>query len=219
MTRRLAEICSRIPRAETFADIGCDHGYCTAYALRNGLCGHAYISDVSAACLGKARALLKEEIASGVCTAVCADGLEGLPELPECVLIAGMGGEEIVRILSARPLPRRFVLQPMKNTPKLRGFLLERGAKICEDVTFFDGKYYDLLTGEGSGGDAYSEDELVFGRDNLRAPSADFLGKLREERGTLRGALERTAAPQAKEALLRRLRHLEEITIAITRTV
>ena len=48
MTERLAYICRHIPRARVFADIGCDHGYCTQYVLERGLCERAYVSDVSA---------------------------------------------------------------------------------------------------------------------------------------------------------------------------
>lgn len=216
MTRRLRVICSRIPRAETLADIGCDHGFCTAYALAHGLCGRAYISDISAASLKKAETLLAREIADGRCVAVCADGTDGVPEDVECVLIAGMGGEEIVRILSARRLPRRFVLQPMKNTAKVRAFLLERGAKILEDFTFADGKYYDLIVGEGAGGDVYSDYEIEFGRDNLRAPGNDFAEKLREERENLRAALRRAEDRAGRGALRVRLCRIEEVYNAIT---
>ena len=76
MTARLEIICAHLPHAEVFADIGCDHGYCTKYALDHGLCERAYACDVSAACLEKARALLCEEISSGRCIPVCTDGLE-----------------------------------------------------------------------------------------------------------------------------------------------
>ena len=128
---RIEVICAHIPKSRVFADIGCDHGYCTQYALAHGLCERAYISDISAACLKKAEELLGAEIAAGRCVPVCADGMDGLPEPPDCVLIAGMGGEEIVSILSrAARLPARFVLQPMKNAEKVRAFLVARGARI-----------------------------------------------------------------------------------------
>ena len=117
MTGRLREICSRLCKTAVFADIGCDHGYCTQYMLGNGLCEKAYISDISRGSLRKAEILLAEHIRAGRCFPVCADGLEGLPEPCDLVLIAGMGGEEIVRILSSG-IPPRFVLQPMKNSEK-----------------------------------------------------------------------------------------------------
>ena len=40
---RIDIICSHLPEADVFADIGCDHGYCTQYMLKNRRCRLAYI--------------------------------------------------------------------------------------------------------------------------------------------------------------------------------
>ena len=212
MTERLAFICRHIPHARVFADIGCDHGYCTQYVLERGLCERAYVSDVSAECLEKAKTLLQNEIAAGRCVPVCTDGLDGVSDA-DCVLIAGMGGEEIVGILSRVPLPERFVLQPMCNTEKVRRFLVARGAHIEEDFTFEDGKFYDLIAGSGGGGDCYTDFEFRYGRDNLRAPGAAFLKKMRREADVVRQAL--FSAKEEREALLARLHETEAIIDAI----
>ena len=211
---RLSLICAHIPACRVFADIGCDHGYCTAYVLEKGLCERAYVSDISAACLKKAETLLAAEIAAGRCVPVCADGLDGVQDA-DCVLIAGMGGEEIVRILSRAPLPERFVLQPMHNVEKVRRHLLARGAHIEEDFTFEDGKFYDLIVGRAAGGDAYSDFEYRYGRDNLKSPSAAFLRKLRKEADVLCEALAADVKREQREALLERLHESEAIIDAI----
>lgn len=212
---RIEVICAHLPACRVFADVGCDHGYCTQYALRRGLCERAYPCDVSAACLKKAETLLAEEIAAGRCFPVCCDGLDGLPEPPDCVLIAGMGGEEIVSILSRRErLPAKFVLQPMKNAEKVRAFLVERGAGIGRDMTFRDGKFYDIITGTREGGTRYSAFELRYGRDNLLAPTLAFFAKLSKDVATVRRAL-RAAEGTRREGLLSRLHELEEIYDAV----
>ena len=192
---RLEVICSRLPRCRVLADVGCDHGYATAYALRSGLCGRAYACDVSAASLKKAETLLQEEIAAGRCVPVCTDGLDGVSDA-DCVLIAGMGGEEIVGILSRVPLPERFVLQPMRNTEKVRRFLVD-----------------DLIAGSGGGGDCYTDFEFRYGRDNLRAPGAAFLKKMRREADVVRQAL--SSAKEERDTLLARLHETEAIIDAI----
>lgn len=212
MTKRIATICEVLPRAEVFADVGCDHGYCAQYMLENNLCGRAYISDVSAESLKKAEKLLEPYIAAGRCIPVCADGLEGIPEACNSVLIAGMGGEEIVHILEKFPLPETFVLQPMKNSEKVRSFLLSRGAKIEKDFTFQDGKFYDLIVGNACGGDRYSDFEIMFGRDNLKMPSREFLSKVRLERDKLRLRLKQNMRRESRAELSVRLRYYEEIT-------
>ena len=211
---RLSLICAHIPACRVFADIGCDHGYCTAYVLEKGLCERAYVSDISAACLKKAETLLAADIAAGRCVPVCADGLDGVKDA-DCVLIAGMGGEEIVRILSRAPLPERFILQPMHNVEKVRRHLLARGAHIEEDFTFEDGKFYDLIVGSAAGGDVYSDFEYRYGRDNLKAPSAAFLRKVRKDADVLREALAAGVRGEQREALREKLHELEAISDAI----
>lgn len=213
MTGRIKEICSHLPRARVFADVGCDHGYCTQYMLQNGLCGRAYISDISAPSLQKAETLLKEYVSAGTCIPVCADGLTGIPEKCDCVLIAGMGGEEIVKIFSESYIPEKFVLQPMKNSDKVRAFLIECGCGISFDGTFFaEGKAYDLIAGEAKGKEEYTDSELLFGRDNLKHPTAQFVQKLRSERDKLREILRTQMQKQSREEIFERLRYFEEIT-------
>lgn len=168
---RIAKICSYIEKSKTFADVGCDHGYCAQFAIEQGLCEKAYITDISAKSLAKAEKLLAKHIESGTCIPVCCDGLEGLEKDCEQVLIAGMGGEEILKILRQGFIPEKFIFQPMKNAPELRAFLIESGCKITADDIFYDGKYYFIIKGERVGGtSAYTQNELLFGRDSLKNP-------------------------------------------------
>lgn len=168
---RIEKLCAYLDKCRTFADVGCDHGYCTQYALENGLCESAVIADISAKSLSKAQNLLSDYIADGRVKSVCCDGLEEIDQDTDEVLIAGMGGEEIIKILSSAFIPNKFVFQPMKNAPLLRKYLIERGAKIVRDDIFEDGKYYFVIKGERMGGTAeYGELETEFGKDSLKNP-------------------------------------------------
>lgn len=209
MTKRLKEICSHIPKSKAFADVGCDHGYCARYALKNGLAERVYITDISEKCLEKAKALLNKEIEAGSCVPLVGDGLRVLPE-PCTVLIAGMGGEEIVKILSYA-IPPVFLLQPMKNTDKVRRFLVERGCGITLDYTFEDGKFYDLILGTRDGGDGYTEREFIYGRDNLKNPSPAFLKKIRAECGKLESYLNASLSQEERDKIRKRLEEKEKL--------
>lgn len=204
---RLREICSLLKGGRVLADVGCDHGYCASYALRSGLYEKVYISDVSAGSLKKAEALLCAEIKEGKCIPVLADGMHGLNEDVDTLLIAGLGGEEIVRILREGFLPENFVLQPMKNAEKVRGYLVGRNAKIERDYTFLaDGYYYDVLAGKNEGGSSYSAREIEFGKENLLLCGDAFLGKLRAECAKIEGYLGREdMSEQNREKLRARL--------------
>ena len=39
--KRIETLCSLLTAAKSFADVGCDHGYCTEYMLKSGLCEKA----------------------------------------------------------------------------------------------------------------------------------------------------------------------------------
>ena len=217
-SKRLQVLCSELCACDSFADVGCDHGYCTQYMLEKGLCRSAVISDISEKSLRKAETLLSDYIASGKVRGVCCFGLSGIPSDSEQVLIAGMGGEEIVSILQNGFFPNRLVLQPMKNTPKLRRFLLDSGYSIVRDYTFMDGKHYDVLCALRKGARrAYGERELRFGYDNVHTPSADFLrlaeGEIEKCRARLRAAGEDVPAIRAS------LKEWTEVRNEITRNL
>ncbi len=185
MSNRLKTLCALLKRAKTFADVGCDHGYCSLYMLENGLCDSVIFSDVSKGSLQKAELLLAEYVKSGKATPVLGDGFFGVPKTTEEVLIAGMGGSEIVSILSHEKfgfIPKRFVFQPMHDAEKLRRFLVENGAEIERDFTFSDGKYYDVIVGknEKRAGQVskYSELEYEFGKENLEKRPKAFCEKI-----------------------------------------
>ncbi len=187
MTERQKIIFSAIPKADVFADVGCDHGYIAKSMIVNNKCNKVIVSDVSAKCLSKAENLLKEEIALGKCLAFVTDGLKGLP-IADTVLIAGMGGQEIISILSSAPYkPKNLVLQPMKNTPLCRKFVVNNGYKIVKDYVFFSsGVFYDLLILE-QGIDSLTDQEVEFGRTNLIDKPNDFIKKLKWEIDKIEG--------------------------------
>ncbi|MBQ9714017.1 MAG: SAM-dependent methyltransferase [Clostridia bacterium] len=176
--KRIDTLCSLLVAADTFADVGCDHGYCSEYMLKNGLCAQVILSDISKGSLEKAKRLLVPYIRKGMAIPVLGDGFKGVPRDTEEVLIAGMGGSEIISILSDERygfIPKRFVFQPMHDSEKLRRYLVENGGYIERDFTFEDGKFYDVLVGGVGNGQAqtYTDAEYEFGKENLaRMPQA-----------------------------------------------
>lgn len=216
---RIKKLCSLLKPCTVFADVGCDHGYMTEYMLKNGLCTRAYISDISAKSLHKAEILLKPYIGDGKCVPIVCDGLSALPETPDLVLIAGLGGEETVKILRESYLPANFFFQPMKNAEKLRRYLVLRGAKLSRDFMFSDGKkYYDVILGQNHGGDEYSEREFRYGRDNLKGNPA-FLSFVKEELFKTGERLKRTLKETSRAPLSARLNELQEIEYELERNL
>lgn len=217
-TKRLQTLCGELLPCVLFADVGCDHGYMAQYMLENSLCERAYISDISFASLQKACTLLSDYILSGKIQSFCCPGLEQIPRDAEQVLIAGMGGEEIIGILRDGFFPPRLVLQPMKNTDKVRRYLLDSGYAIQRDYTFLDGKFYDVLCAvQGNETRRYDELSLLFGYDNIHSPKEDFLKYLKEEEQKCRRRL--AAAREEIPAVSKRLELLTEALYEAERNI
>ncbi len=206
---RIDKLCKYLSPCASFADIGCDHGYCTQYMLKNNLCQSAVVSDVSEKCLQKAERLLKNYIEAGKCKPVCCYGLEKIEPSTDLVLIAGMGGEEIISILKSAYIPENFVLQPMRNVRKLREYLLQSGAAITRDDVFESGgKYYFVICGRRNGrGLTYSGARLEFGYGD---PAGDLGGYLMEELAKKRGYLTRDPGPGQRAAIIQDIKSIEE---------
>lgn len=218
--KRIDVLCAALRKAETFADVGCDHGYCSEYMLKNGLCQKAILSDISKGSLAKAESLLAPYIREGKAVAVLGDGFAGVPESVDEVLIAGMGGSEMISILSDKKhgfIPKYFVLQPMHDSEKLRRYLVENGAHILSDYTFKDGKYYDLLVGTREKParqvcDEYTEAAFEFGRDNLKNMPAAFVERTKKQIANIEKYLREPALQEdSKTALQLRRQRLQGV--------
>lgn len=208
---RITELYSRLRPCRLFADIGCDHGFVAELAVKNGIAEKVYISDISAKCLAKAEKLLAVHIRTGTVESYVSDGFAAFEETPDQVLIAGMGGEEIVRILSeAKELPERLVLQPMKNASAVRRFLTQNGYKLLEDVTFREVKFYDVICAE-RGKDELTPDEEFFGRTNLETRPEAFLEKIGNEIADIGEYLKKPMSEESREELLARKKRLESV--------
>ena len=175
MTDRLNYIISIIPDCNVFVDVGCDHGYVSYEMLKRGKCRKVVFTDISEKCLLKAQKLLEPFIIKGLARGVVCDGFNGLNSF-DLALIAGMGGMEIIKILSSSNfLPRKLVLSPQKNVSEVRKKVVELGYHIDVDRVFYaEGKFYDILL-LSKGEDKLNEEEILFGRSNILERSSEFI--------------------------------------------
>ncbi len=218
MGTRFDVISSLILNCKTLADVGCDHGYISLAALKSGKAEKVYITDISEKSLDKAVSLLSEFYPLNF-TPFLTDGLTAVPYAEE-VVIAGMGGEEIIKILKKSPYkPVILILQPMKNADKVRKFLHEIGYGIEKDFMFYsENKYYEVLRARLNFTDGYTEKEELYGRDNLRN-NPDFLiyldRKINETEEILKGNLK----SQSHVSLSKKLETLKGLKDEIKRDI
>ncbi|MDE6361815.1 MAG: class I SAM-dependent methyltransferase, partial [Clostridia bacterium] len=118
------------------------------------------------------------------------DGLQVIDDGEvSCVVIAGMGGNEIMSILSHIPQGvKRLVLSPHRNTVELRRFLSEKCIYIDKDYIVKDGrKFYDIIVAEVDCGKSCRLDrrQLLLGKNNIGGDFDEYLQLLRQKYDSL----------------------------------
>lgn len=148
---RLRAVANMIPDCECFADIGTDHAYIPIAMLKEKTAKIAIASDIGIGPLKHAQENIKKEnLENKIFTRIGA-GLTSIKmnEINGAV-IAGMGGKMIRKILEndkeKAEATEWFVLQPMKNAPELRKWLVNNGYIICEEsLAKEDWHIYEIL--------------------------------------------------------------------------
>lgn len=144
--KRLATVVNEVD-GKRLADIGCDHGKVSVACLLAGKVEKVIACDISEPSLNKAIDLAKRCKVNNIEFRV-GDGLNVIKDgEADCVVIAGMGGKEIISILSYLPQGiKSLVLSPHKNVIELREFLSDKCIYIDKDYIVKDGKkFYDVI--------------------------------------------------------------------------
>ncbi len=216
---RLRLLAEMVPLGRRLADVGTDHGYLPVWLLQSGRIQSAIASDIGAEPLAHARRTAQESGVTGIDFRLC-DGLDGIaPQEADTVVIAGMGGETIISILSAAPWTgdgaHTLLLQPMTKATELRRWLAVNGYCFTEERLVWDKNYlYPVLCVTGGVCAELTEAEALTGVLLRSDPLyGDYLAQHEKE---VRRAAEglrcsgREDALHRAEALERLARQIEE---------
>lgn len=153
LTPRLAAVAAQVPPGARLADVGTDHAYLPVWLLLAGRIVGAVATDVNQGPLQRGQETAQRYgVAHRMDFRRC-DGLAALsPGEVDTVVIAGMGGDLMVHILSAAPWTRdvKLILQPMSTQEVLRQWLIAHGyAILWEGIAREGEKFYPLFTATG----------------------------------------------------------------------
>ena len=200
MTERLETILSLIKEGRGVIDVGTDHAYVPIKLAQRGYKGRILASDINSGPLQSARKNAAEAGLEGRIEFLLCDGLSECDgSEADTVILAGMGGDLICRILDEAEWTMNpdysLILQPMTKAEVLRYWLVYNGYNILEDLTVSDsGRLYSVLFVRFSGiNENYSDAELYVGRQPdkrlvqktietlAKKPDSEFFGSITEE--------------------------------------
>lgn len=151
ISKRLQAVSSMVALNATLADIGTDHAYVPIYLLQHDKIKRAIAMDINKGPLQRAdEHIAMCELQDKIETRL-SNGVAALKEgEADSILVAGMGGELILRILcegeAVMRSAKEIILQPQSDIHKVRKYLRTNGYIIeDEDMVLEDGKYYPMM--------------------------------------------------------------------------
>ncbi len=191
LSKRLRTVAGMVPECRAVADVGCDHGYLGVWLLREGIAGYAYEMDVRPGPLAKAAESIRFFHMQERAETILSDGLiELMPGAAEVIVMAGMGGELMTRLLTEgaeqTASAECLVLQPQSDPAMVRRRVYEEGFRIeREECVFEDEKYYVAMKAvRNNPADReapYTETEYRYGRCLPAAKDVTYLAYLTAE--------------------------------------
>ena len=168
LSKRLKTVAFLVTRGNTVADIGTDHGYVPIYLMEEHIASFVYAMDVNEGPLNKAKTNIKKHDLDDCIETILSDGFDNFGDrTADTVVIAGMGGDLIVDILTRAKTYsfRELVLSPHKRVDLVRKYLCENGYQIVDEKLIEDGgKYYPIIKGALTGkSENLTDVELEFG--------------------------------------------------------
>lgn len=174
LSRRMRALADLVVPCQSLADVGCDHAYLSLFLVESGRVRRALAMDIRPGPLKRARQHIAEAGMEDRVESRLSDGLQDYrPGETEAILISGMGGNLIRKILEADLDAARaagqIILGPQSDLPMLRAWLLDRGfVTLAEDLVEEDGKWYPLARisyqGEGRRQVPWTPEELAYGK-------------------------------------------------------
>ncbi len=151
LSMRLQALADMVTPDFRLCDVGCDHAFVPVELVRRGICPRALAMDVRSGPLSKAETHIAEAGLSGQIKTRLSDGLsEYKIGEADSLLLAGMGGKLMLRILQAdlkKALSfREWILEPQSHVRDVRHFLRMSGLPItAEDMVEEDGHFYPII--------------------------------------------------------------------------
>lgn len=151
LSKRLQAVANLVTPGKRLADIGTDHGYVPIWLYEQGRIPFALAMDLREGPLQRATEHIRMHGLDEKIKTRLSDGLEKLlPGETDSIVIAGMGGMLVVKILTQGQAVldsiQELILQPQSDLDAVREYLHRTGFVIVqEEMVFEEGKYYPMM--------------------------------------------------------------------------
>ena len=164
------------------ADIGADHGKLMIALFEGGIVSHGYAVENKKGPYGRLLKALQERNLEEDIVPLFSDGIKDLPENVHTVIIAGMGGNNIIDILTKYPKKTEqittLIIDAHTAIPKVRREISNMGFVIADEkMVREDDIFYEIIKFVRADVAFYGENDIEFGPILRAEKSATFKEK------------------------------------------
>lgn len=220
LSKRLKMVADNVTVGNRVADIGCDHAYISIYLIQNQIAPSVIAMDINEGPLLRAKENIRKYGMEDKIEIRLSDGAKKLQmEEADTILIGGMGGALIVKILSDSLTvirnAKELVLQPQAEIHLVRKYLHSIGFGIAdENMTMDEGKYYTVIKAVKREEIYEKEIFYLYGKLLLQLQNSclkEFLVHKQKKYGELMKELEDQSSDKSKQRLDELKQELESI--------
>lgn|SRR5574344_286246 len=218
LSKRLMNVAEFVTEGLTVADIGTDHGYIPIYLVESGKTKHALALDINKGPIMRAQEHIEEAGLQEKIETRISDGLQKLISgEAQSIIIAGMGGELMIRILengrNVLDEVKELILSPHSEIGLVRKYLLENEFQIIrEQMLTDDGKFYTIIKAVHGNSEPYTNEELKYGKlliDQKDAVLSEFLLNEKQQKEQIIQNLQKN---ENKNTMIRKKQVEQELT-------
>lgn len=181
LSERLTAIYKMVPRGIA-ADIGADHGKLMIALFESGIVTHGYAVENKKGPYNRLLKALQERNLEDDIVPLFSDGIKDLPESVHTVIIAGMGGNNIIDILKKYPNKTKqintLIIDAHTAIPKVRREISNMGFVIADEkMVREDDVFYEIIKFIKADKAIYGDKDIEFGPILRNEKSATFKEK------------------------------------------
>ena len=181
LSERLTAIYKMVPKGIA-ADIGADHGKLMIALFEGGIVTHGYAVENKKGPYNRLLKALQERNLEDDIVPLFSDGIKDLPEACHTVIIAGMGGNNIIDILKKYPNKTNqistLIIDAHTAIPKVRREISDMGFVIADEkMVREDNIFYEIIKFIRADKAMYGDKDIEFGPILRNEKSATFKEK------------------------------------------
>lgn len=182
ISKRLKSLVKYIDKDDNVIDVGCDHALLDIYLVQNNIVDKIVVSDVNKNALLSGINNIKKYNLSDKIDAKLANGLDGINDRINTVIISGMGTSTILKILNSNKLKQinKLIIQSNNDYYELRKNVCILGYKITEESVVYDNKKYYINIVFQKGESNYTEIDYKYG-PILRFNEIEYYNNMKEK--------------------------------------